>query len=170
MHYAREHGLGWLTTELMSSFAEPPCSAAEMKEIGSRLCRYHERHPDRTVRYGFCADISHGWVNENMEELQNNEDYFTAAAPYLYEFHFKNTDRIYRETFGFEQENLKKGIVDVHRIHSILFHNQDKLPVSPIVGYLELPGPKIGRDYSDIELGRMLRESLRYIKREFFQK
>jgi ribulose-phosphate 3-epimerase len=170
MHYAEEHGIGWLTTELMSSFAEPPCSAEEMTEIGSRLSHYHERHPDRTSRYGFCADISHGWVNENMEELQNNEDYFHAAAPYLYEFHFKNTDRIYHETFGFERENLKKGIVDVRKIRSILFQNQDKIPVNPIVGYLELPGPKLGRDYSDIQLDRMLRESLRHIKKEFFQK
>ena len=36
-----------------------------------------------------------------------------------------------------------------------------------MVGYLEIGGPKIGRDYSDIKLEGQLRTSLRAIKEVF---
>jgi hypothetical protein len=36
-----------------------------------------------------------------------------------------------------------------------------------MTGYLEIPGPKVGRDYSDPLLGRMLMESLEALKRHF---
>jgi ribulose-phosphate 3-epimerase len=167
MHYAKERGLEWLTTEPMSSYAEPPCNSTELVEIGSALSEYHEKYPDETVRFGFCADISHGWADEKGEVLENNEDYFVAAIPFLHEFHFTNTDRIYNETFGFEPENIDRGIVDVGRVHAILENNRSRLPHQNVIGYLELPGPKMGRDYSDRHLGRMLRDSLKYIKKNY---
>lgn len=117
---------------------------------------YHENHPDDTVHFGYCGDISQGLANEKGEVIEQNEDYFLAAIPHLYEFHFKNTDCIFHETFGFEPENVKRGIVSVERVRAILLQNQDRLPVKVIIGYLGLLGPKIGRDYTDLQLGRML--------------
>ena len=38
------------------------------------------------------------------------------------------------------------------------------LPVHEVVGYLEIGGPKLGRDYSDQGLVQQLRESLAYLK------
>lgn len=167
MHYARETGLEWLTLELMSCYAEPPCSADEARQLGSTLQAYHSAHPENTVDFGFCADISHGWANAKKEILQDNISYFISSLPFLYEFHLKNTDGIYHDTFGFEPENIERGIVDAAKVRAILLKNHTLLPVNNIIGYLELPGPKLGRDYSDIQLGRMLRESLRYLKKTF---
>ena len=36
-----------------------------------------------------------------------------------------------------------------------------------MVGYLEVPGPKIGRDYTDSALEPALRLSLRHVKANF---
>jgi len=169
MHYAKVHKLEWLTMEPMSCFAEPPCNSKELVKIASELMRYHKKYPEETVKFGLCADVSHGWANKRKEVIENNIDYFIAGIPYMYEFHFKNTDRIYYETFGFEPENIDRGIVDVSKIHEILLKHYAELPVAEIVGYLEIPGPKIGRDYTDSLLGRMIRESLRYLKKEFLK-
>lgn len=169
MHEAREHGLEWITIEPMSCYAEPPCNSKEMVEVVSKLVEYHKKYPEETVNFGICADISHGWVNEKRKVMENNIDYFIAAIPFMYEFHFKNTDRIYHKTFGFEQKNIKKGIINVNEVREILLNNQDRLPVNNIIGYLELPGPKIGRDYTDSLLNGMIRESLRHLKIEFLK-
>lgn len=169
MHWAHDLGIECLTLEPMSCYAEPPCSGEEVRHIGSVLDTYHRENPTSTSAFGFCADVSHGWANEKEEVLVDNLTYFTASFPYLWEFHFKNTDRIFHETFGFEPENLSRGIVDARRIRSLILANQTLIPRKHLVGYLELPGPKLGRDYSDIRLERMLRESLRYLKRAFLE-
>ena len=65
------------------------------------------------------------------------------------EFHFKNTDSIFEETFGFCEKERERGIVNLERFREIIFRNRDLWPVEEVVGYLELPGPKFGRDYSD---------------------
>jgi len=39
--------------------------------------------------------------------------------------------------------------------------------VNDVVGYLEIMGPKIGRDYSDPQLAPELRASLKAIKQAF---
>ena len=166
MHYAKEHGLSWLTLEPMSCYAEPPCNSIEIKMIADELLAYHVRYPEQTARFGYCSDISHGWANENKVVIEKNIDYFVSSFPYLYEFHYKNTDPIYNSTFGFEPENLERGIIDVKMIHSLIIENQEVIPVSTIIGYLELPGPKLGRDYSDRLLESMLRASLQYLKRQ----
>jgi hypothetical protein len=167
MHYAREAGLEWLTLELMSCYAEPPCSSDEARRLGGTLSEYHHAHPESTVNFGFCADISHGWANEKKEIVQDNISYFISSLPFIYEFHLKNTDGVFHDTFGFEPANIPRGIVDAAQVRTILLDNHALLPVSKIIGYLELPGPKLGRDYTDIQLGRMLRESLRHLKKTF---
>jgi hypothetical protein len=39
-------------------------------------------------------------------------------------------------------------------------------PVREVVGYLEIGGPKLGRDYSDYKLERQLEESIAHIMEE----
>ena len=92
---------------------------------------------------------------------------FEAALPYTTEIHLKNTDAIFNSTFGFMAEEREKGIVDIGACRSLLLREAERLPVRDIVGYLEINGPKTGRDYSDRRLEQMLRESLRWCKQEF---
>lgn len=169
LHWGYDLGLRCFTLEPMSCYAEPPCSKEEVRYIGETLARYHRENPQSTCAFGFCADVSHGWADEEEKVLEDNLSYFAATFPYLWEFHFKNTDHLFHETFGFEPENLSRGIVDARRIRTLILENQALIPQKHLVGYLELPGPKLGRDYSDKLLGRMLRESLRHLKREFLE-
>ncbi len=169
LHYARSCGLAWLTAEPMSCFAEPPCSADEVRRIGEELTRYWEEHKDSTARFGFCADVSHGWIDRDGTLREHHLSLFLATFPYLHEFHWKNTDVMYHETFGFEPENRKRGIVDVQVVQSLLVEHSHLLPERRLIGYLELPGPKLGRDYSDYLLERMLCESLRYLKQVLYE-
>jgi len=83
------------------------------------------------------------------------------------EFHFKNTDTIYSSTFGFNSEEQKNGIVDLHEFKRLCARHAAEWPVGDVVGYLEIMGPKIGRDYSDPHLGQELRASLRALKAVF---
>ncbi|MEN3183388.1 MAG: TIM barrel protein [Atribacterota bacterium] len=165
LHYAKSCGLTWLTAEPMSCFAEPPCSSEEVRRIGEELTLYWQEHETSAARFGFCADVSHGWIDRDGNLREHHLSLFVATFPYLHEFHWKNTDAMYHETFGFEPENVSRGIVNVQEIRSLLVQHSHVLPEKCLVGYLELPGPKLGRDYSDYLLERMLRESLRYLKR-----
>ncbi|MBJ7284311.1 MAG: ribulose-phosphate 3-epimerase, partial [Akkermansiaceae bacterium] len=54
--------------------------------------------------------------------------------------------------------------IDVAAVRHLLLSEADRLPVNPMIGYLEIGGPKLGRDYSDGELERNLRESLAYLR------
>ena len=45
--------------------------------------------------------------------------------------------------------------------------NADVVPVEELIGYLELGGPKRGRDYSDARLEGELRVSLRHLRETF---
>ncbi|MGQ9473157.1 MAG: sugar phosphate isomerase/epimerase family protein [Candidatus Caldatribacteriaceae bacterium] len=167
LHRAHDLGIVCLTLEPMSCYAEPPCSSQEVAWIGSTLSEYHRSHPEDTACFGFCADVSHGWANQRGEVLEDHLSYFVSTFPYLFEFHFKNTDSIFQETFGFEPENIPRGVVDVAKVRALLLEKEELIPHKHLIGYLELPGPKLGRDYSDFLLERMLRESLRYLKEHF---
>lgn len=167
MHYAKEKGLSWLTIEPMSCLAEPPTLPEEVAAMGQTLMDYHHQHPDSTVPIGYCADIAHGYINQQDQVGFNHIELFEATYPWLYEFHLKNTDARFNSTFGFSPEELAKGIVDVAQFRQLLLDNADKLPVSEMTGYLEIGGPKLGRDYSDHHLEEMLRSSLRHLKETF---
>jgi ribulose-phosphate 3-epimerase len=134
---------------------------------GAELTNYHEAHPGSTARIGYCSDISHGWWNADRTTSVNHVDLFKASLPWLYEVHLKNTDANYGSTFGFEAANVARGIVDVAEFRRILDLNTAVLPVSTLHCYLEIGGPKLGRDYSDHELGNQLRESLTYLRENF---
>ncbi len=165
VHLAKEAGLKALTIEPMSCMAEPPTTPDEMKYYISTLNNYHKQNADTTVPVWLCGDISHGLADVNKNVVFSNVDLLKAGIPYMAEFHFKNTDAIYNSTFGFSEEEMKRGIIDLKEIKTIC--ELGNWPVEEVVGYLEIMGPKIGRDYTDPFLGDALRTSLRAIKAIF---
>jgi ribulose-phosphate 3-epimerase len=54
--------------------------------------------------------------------------------------------------------------VQVPEVVGLLQQKADVIPLDMVIGYLELGGPKTGRDYSDKNLEKQLRESLAYVK------
>ncbi len=167
MHFAKERGVEWLTIEPMSCLAEPPTLPDEIQSMGEELTAYHRQHPATTANVGYCTDIAHGYADRNGKVIYDHTQLIEATVPYLYEIHLKNTDSRYDSTFGFTEAERGKGIIDVPRIRQLLLDRSDRLPVKEMAGYLEIGGPKLGRDYSDDKLEASLRESLRYLKRAF---
>ena len=166
-HLAKEVGLKALNIEPMSCMAEPPTTPDEMDYYISTLNNYHRQNPDSTVPVWLCGDISHGLCDINKNEVYSNIDLLKAGIPMMAEFHFKNTDAIYNSTFGFSDDEMKKGIINLEEIKTIC--ETGNWPVNEVVGYLEIMGPKIGRDYTDPFLGDALRTSLRVIKKVFIK-
>ena len=160
MALAMEEGVKGLTVEAMSCAHEWPTTPDEIRYLTGVASAHHKAHPDTTVPLYILGDVSHGYANEQRVVVHNHYDIFESAIPYMCEFHFKNTDNIYNSTFGFSEEEQKRGVVDLHKIKKIIYQNADRWPVEDVVGYLELPGPKFGRDYSDPLLKRQLAESL----------
>jgi len=128
---------------------------------------YHCSHADSTVPVYLCGDISHGIADAQCNVVHGNVELFEFSLPWMAEFHFKNTDALFNSTFGFSPEEKKRGIVDLAQIRTVIERNAQCVPVKELVGYLEISGPKIGRDYSDPQLGAQLRTSLRALKEEF---
>lgn len=164
MHHAYAHGLEWLTIEPMSCLAEPPTLPHEIHFMAEELAAYHVQHPD-TARVGFCADVSHGYADAAGVVRHDHLELLHAAVPHLYELHLKNTDVRYCATFGFGPAERLRGIIRIEPIRALLAAQAERLPVRRLVGYLEIGGPKLGRDYSDGCLEHELRQSLAYLKR-----
>lgn len=167
MHFAHEMGIECLTIEPMSCLAEPPTLPAEIEFMASELHAYHRQNADSTARIGYCADVSHGYADEQGAVHFTHKDLFVATLPYLWEVHLKNTDAIFSSTFGFSDAERAKGLVDIAEFADILRKNAGALPRKPIIGYLEIGGPKLGRDYSDKRLRDDLRASIRHVKETF---
>ena len=167
MRYASQKGVSVLTIEPMSCLAEPPTLPEEIRSMADELLGFHNEHPDETCTLGYCVDIAHGYADCEGNTVYDNTELFEAALPYVTEIHLKNTDSRFDSTFGFSEAERERGIVDVTRIRDILLENAEILPVSDLVGYLELGGPKTGRDYSDRHLENDLRESIRYLREVF---
>ena len=167
MHFAKQHGVAWLTVEPMSCLAEPPTLPEEVREMGEALTRYHAENSGTTARVGYCTDIAHGYLNQKAGHGFKPVELFEATLPWLYEVHLKNTDERYHSTFGFEPENLAKGIIDVATFRDIILRREAEIPVKEMTGYLEIGGPKLGRDYTDCQLEDQLRQSLRHLKEVF---
>ncbi|MDF3059485.1 MAG: ribulose-phosphate 3-epimerase [Rariglobus sp.] len=164
---AHRFGLKGLTMEPMSCLAEPPTTPEEMRHYIGEMRTDHAANPATTVPTYLCGDISHGLADINKQIIHSNTELFIAGIPMMNEFHFKNTDAIYGSTFGFNPEEKQKGIVDLVAFKTLCDRHADQWPVDDVVGYLEIMGPKIGRDYSDPHLGTELRTSLRAIKEVF---
>ena len=167
MGYARERGITTLCLEPMSSLAEPPTLPEEIDYMLRELNEHHRKHPDTTARFGLCFDIAHGYADRNGVVRFNGLQLLEASLPYLHEIHLKNTDSLFRETFGFSREERRYGTIRVEEFRDLLIRRNDEIPVDEIVGYLEFDGLKRGRDYSDHLLGDALRESLRYLEDVF---
>lgn len=169
LHFAKEKGVDWLTIEPMSCLAEPPTSPDECAEMGRELMGYHLANADSTSKVGYCSDIAHGYADQNGTIVHDHFDLFDATLPWLYEVHLKNTDAQYSSTFGFNESERGKGIIDVAKFRARLMANANKLPVKEMVGYLEIGGPKLGRDYSDHHLERLLRDSFDHLQKAWLE-
>jgi sugar phosphate isomerase/epimerase len=167
MSYAHERGVSALLIEPMSCVAEPPTLPDEIVAMGDELAAYHAANRERTSPAGFCVDIAHGYLDEAGVLGYDNAALFRATLPYLRSMHLKNTDARFDATFGFTAAERQRGIVQVETFRDLLLTNADRLPVKEVIGYLEVAGPKLGRDYSDCKLEGMLRESLRHLRETF---
>ncbi|MDR0361211.1 MAG: TIM barrel protein [Planctomycetota bacterium] len=165
-HVAHEKGLRALTIEPMSCLAEPPTIGSECVSLMTELADYRAKHADAAPVH-FCADISHGYADENRKVVEDNWSLFAAQIPWMCEFHFKNTDAVFNSTFGFSPAEIERGIVDLPRLRSLLDANADRFPVGDVTGYLELNHVKIGRDYTDKTLGAVLLESIAAMREHF---
>ena len=164
MSHAHACGVSTLTIEPMSCLAEPPTLPGEMRDMAEELLAYHRANPETTASVGCCADVAHGYADENSVVRFDNYQLLEASLPYLHEIHLKNTDAKFDKTFGFSEEERARGIVNVAEVRDFLLARADVIPARPLIGYLEIGGPKLGRDYSDRLLGEALRTSLRYLR------
>ena len=160
--FAGQLGIECLTIEPMSCLAEPPTLPAELASMAPQLDG--NRMPG-DARIGYCADTSHGYADKDRNVVWSHLELLEAAMPYMEELHLKNSDAIYHSTFGFNEAERAAGAIDLCEVVNVLEANADVLPRKEIPAYLELPGPKLGRDYSDTELEAELRASLRHCKR-----
>ncbi|MEO8409219.1 MAG: TIM barrel protein [Propionivibrio sp.] len=167
MVYARDQGLRALTVEPMSSLAEPPATPDEISDMMQTFADWHAAHPDSTVPVYLCGDTSHGVADRDRRVVHSNVDLFVHQIPWMAEFHFKNTDAIFNSTFGFSADDCRRGIVDLAQIKALIDANQAAFPVPDLTGYLELGGPKLGRDYADPLLYSQLKSSLDALKSHF---
>jgi len=167
MGVARREGLQWLALEPMSCLAEPPTLPEELDRMLGELAEHHRANPRETVPVYCCADVGHGYADAQRRVVHDNWSLFERQIPFMGAFHFKNTDRSFDATFGFSAEERRRGIVDLERLRDLLERNAGRFPVRPLVGYFETGGPKVGRDYSDRDLARVLRESIRAIQAVF---
>jgi hypothetical protein len=163
-HLARGLGLEGLTMEPMSCLSEPPSTPDEIKGMMDELGGYHRANQGSTVPVYICGDVSHGVADKEKKVLHGNMELFEYALPWMCEFHFKNTDSLFNSTFGFGPAERERGIVDVREVLAVARSREKEWPVQEVVGYLEIGGPKLGRDYSDHLLRDQLVQSLEYLR------
>ncbi len=166
MMHAGRVGVEMLTIEPMSCLAEPPTLMSEIRAMAAELDAHHQAAPG-TSSVGFCIDTSHGWADQDGMVRETPEQLITASLPWLAELHLKNTDALFNSTFGFSDAERAKGIVDLALVRDMLHANAAVIPVKKQIAYLEIGGPKLGRDYSDCKLEDMLRASISHIKEVF---
>jgi hypothetical protein len=164
---ARAAGLQALTLEPMSSLYELPSTPDEVRSICDELGDFHASHAGTTVPLQLCGDISHGIADAEGRVLHDNWSLFEMQIPWMREFHFKNTDSIFNSTFGFGPDERARGIVDLRRLKTLIAANAHRFPAPDVIGYLEIGGPKLGREYSDRHLERMLVDSIQALKAVF---
>ena len=165
--YAHLKGVPVLTIEPMSCLAEPPTLPDEIRTVAEELLAYHQQHPHQTAWFGYCVDVAHGYADQAGQVQWDNLQLLAAALPYMEHLHLKNTDQIFNSTFGFTAAERAKGIIQIEPIRDLLLAQAELIPVTELVGYLEISGPKTGRDYSDYQLEELLRGSLRYLRENF---
>jgi len=163
MQYAHEKGVGWLTIEPMSCLAEPPTLPLEITSMMHDLEEFWRSHVNSSSRVGLCVDVAHGYADRNRQVVFDSAELIDVGVPFIREIHLKNTDEAFDATFGFGPDDRARGTVDVSAVKAYLQGRASELLVDDLVGYLEIGGPKTGRDYSDEKLEESLRQSLRYL-------
>ena len=163
--YAGQTGLKAITIEPMSSLAEPPSTPDEISGFMERLKPGGNKSVAAPVYY--CSDVSHGLADESGSVVHSHMELFEHAIPWMWEFHIKNTDARFESTFGFGAADTERGVVDLGVLAALVLAGEGRFPREAVVGYLEIPGPKLGRDYSDHLLEDQLTESIEAIG-EFF--
>ncbi len=166
MVHAGKVGVEMLTIEPMSCLAEPPTTVSEIRAMAREL-EAHQRATPGTSGIGFCVDTSHGWADQDGMVRETPEELITATLPWLAELHLKNTDALFSSTFGFSEAERARGIVDLAQVRGLLHAHDDIIPVKNPIAYLEIGGPKLGRDYSDCKLEAILRASIGHIREVF---
>jgi hypothetical protein len=151
----------------MSSVWEIPSTPKDVRRIAQELEAFRAADPESRVPLYFLADISHGLADEKKRVVHDNWEMFEQQIPWMWEFHFKNTDAIFNSTFGFGPQEAERGIVDLARLAALIERNAARFPHPDPIGYLEISGPKVGRDYGDGLLGAQLAESIKAVKRVF---
>lgn len=167
MEVGHAAGLLGVTIEPMSSVAEPPSLPEEIRHFVDYADRVHRAAPDSTVPAYYCGDISHAVVDAAGVVVHDHWELFELEIPWMAEFHIKNTDARYASTFGFGPDDRARGIVDLRELRSLLDRRSADVPVDELVGYLEISGPKLGRDYSDPALRSQLTASIEAIREVF---
>lgn len=164
---ARERGIKAITVEPMSCSTEPPSFPDELRSLMATFEDYHKQHPDSTVPLYLCGDISHGVADREGKVLHGNLELFELEIPYMAEFHFKNTDKIFNATFGFSDEENARGIVDLQEVKTLIETHAGRCPVDELVGYFEFTSLKLGRDYTDYKLEKILSDSFTALQKVF---
>ena len=164
---AADCGVEWVGIEPMSCLAEPPTLPDEMRAMAEELYASRAASKEKLAKPGYCLDVAHGYADRDKRVVFDNVALMTAALPWTHEVHLKNTDALFNSTFGFGPAERERGIIKVEDVRDLFLRRQSELPVRRLVGYLEIGGPKTGRDYSDGQLEDMLRVSLRYCKEAF---
>ncbi len=164
MEFAHQRDIAWLGIEPMSCLAEPPTLPEEIRQMADELDAYHQRHPQSTARVGYCTDVAHGYMDGEGTTRFDHLELLEATLPYLFEIHLKNTDAEYSSTFGFSPAERDAGIIEIGPVREMILARAETIPVDRLVGYLEIGGPKLGRDYSDKELTEQIRASLDHLK------
>lgn len=166
MRYAREREIDALLIEPMSCRAEPPAEPEEIDHMMTTLSKVHAAFPHETVPVYLCGDVSHGVADYDGRIVHDPMELFAMQMSYMAEFHLKNTDQRLDATFGFG-DGSPTGIVSLPHVKSVLRDHGADAPVDTMTGYLEISGPKLGREYSDARLEHQLCESIETIQREF---
>jgi len=166
MHHAWRCGVETVTFEPMSCLAEPPTLPEEIRHFADTLDTYHRNNPE-TAAVGVCFDTSHGYADEEGISRVRPAELLEASLPWLAELHLKNTDDMYCSTFGFSEMEQVRGIIELDVVRDTLRRNSEKLPVTHLIAYLEIGGPKLGRDYSDKMLEQDLEASILHLQSVF---
>ena len=151
----------------MSSIYELPSTPEEVRLIEEEMGSWHAAHTGDTLPLLLCGDISHGVADPERRVLHDNWSLFEMEIPWMWEFHIKNTDTVFDATFGFGPDERARGIVDLARFRTLIERNAARFPAAEVTGYLEIGGPKTGREYTDRHLERQLAESLEELTHVF---
>jgi hypothetical protein len=162
--YARQTGLKALTVEPMSCLAEPPTLPEEITRFMTTLETARSGNRDGMVPVYICGDMAHGYADVDGNIICNHIELFEHCIPWTWEFHIKNTDALFNSTFGFSDEDIVRGVVDLRDIRELVDRRSEDFPVSEPIGYFETSGPKLGRDYSDCRLSGEIEASVSSIR------